>query len=133
MRLLRLFIVVLISLAVPFSNVAAAAMAYCAQSQKTSQVMEVASADDTGIHAHHHHASSSQTKVDHHQHGSSDKGQAGCDQCSYCQSCVSAFALPIHSGVPKIKVAGIVKAWATDAPPQAILEQPYRPPRFAFA
>lgn len=132
MRLIRLFLIVLMSIALPFTNVAAAAMVHCGESTMTPGTIASAQPDDGGMHVHHH-AAQKQDATDHHQHHSHGKADSGCNHCSYCQSCTSAFFPPVDSAVPSFEAADIRYSLVTDPVPVPFLEQPFRPPLFAFA
>ncbi|KIF80001.1 hypothetical protein [Noviherbaspirillum autotrophicum] len=140
MRLIRFFLILLISVALPFTNVAAAAMVHCAQAAGGIKQVAAAQADDSGLHAHHHHAMQAQqpqqAKADHHQHhasGKSAKSGDACSQCSYCQSCAAAFFPAADSRMPSFSASDIKPGLVAGAAPNPHLDPLFRPPRLAFA
>lgn len=136
MRLIRFFLVLLLSVALPFTNVAAAAMVHCAQPTGDAREAVVIQADTAGMHAHHHAMHAQQDKADHHHHHASDKsGKSadGCSQCSYCQSCASAFFPSGDSRMPAPAVSDIQHGMIAGPAPTPHLDQLFRPPRLAFA
>lgn len=132
MRLIRLFLILLLSVSLPFANVAAAAMEHCAQQETVAQSPASENMDHSGMHAGHH-AMQDQTASDHHPHDSSSHDSAGCSSCSYCQSCASAVVPPHRSESVRVEPKAIVKTPVTDPVPRTFLEQPFRPPALAFA
>lgn len=130
MRLFRFFLVLLISVALPFTNVAAAAMVHCAQ--EATQVQ----ASDIGMHAHHHAAQAQQDTAQHHAHhasGKAEKSSDGCSQCSYCQSCASAFFPAVDSRMPAFSASDIKPDLVAVPAPTPHRDPLFRPPRLAFA
>lgn len=132
MRLLRLLLAVLLSIALPFTNVAAAAMVHCAQPATATEAVMAMPADGADMHAHHHQMQDEGKAGDTSQMPSADGG-GGCDHCSYCQSCVSMFFAPQNHDVVQSKPVSAAQIWVAEVLPQSVLEQLYRPPRFAFA
>jgi hypothetical protein len=135
MRAFRLFLVLLLSLALPLSNVAAAAMMHCAEPAPAAQASMEDAAGDMHGHGHeHHHAAQPDNQADHHQqHDASAKANAGCDHCSYCQSCASAGLPAVSHTMQHLKPLGHIAVHASDDVLQAASALPYRPPRPAFA
>ncbi|MBI1892486.1 MAG: hypothetical protein HYS18_17720 [Burkholderiales bacterium] len=141
MRSLRLFIVVLISLALPFTNVAAAAMAHCGQMNssmhhKSAAPMEHAATDVSHIdHSKMDHSAhqmmDNQASAD--ENPSSNNDVTACNHCSYCQSCVSVMIPLSINPVPTLNSSGAEKSFITTSVPQSVVESLFRPPRLAFA
>lgn len=127
----RLIIIFLISIALPLSNLATAAMVHCAQTTKAPDA--AVTMTDHASHAHHHEQMQEQATADHHQHDGSAGGHPSCDHCSYCQSCSSAFVPPTGGDMPRLKISTQTRHGVPDMASQSVLEQLYRPPRFAFA
>ena len=132
MRLIRLFLILLLSVSLPFANVAAAAMVHCGQMETASQPVASEHSEHSSLHAQHH-AVQDQGAVDHQQQDSSSPTNASCNHCSYCQSCASAIVPPLVSQTLRIDKSVIVKTSFTDLLPRTFLEEPFRPPAFAFA
>ncbi|HJW57137.1 MAG TPA: hypothetical protein VJ577_17885 [Burkholderiaceae bacterium] len=140
MRLIRFFLILLVSVALPFTNVAAAAMVHCAQEASGIEQVAAAQAHDSDLHAHHHHAMQAQqpqqAKADHHQHhasGKSAKSGDTCSQCAYCQSCTSAFFPATDSRMPSFSASDIKPGLVAGAAPSPHLDPLFRPPRLTFA
>jgi hypothetical protein len=136
MRLIRFFLVLLISVALPFANVAAAAMVHCAQSAVDIQEAVTVQADGAGMHSHHHEMHAQQDTTDHHQHHTSDKSgksSGECSQCSYCQSCASAFFPAVDSRMPSFSASDIQPNLVAGPAPTPHRDPLFRPPRLAFA
>lgn len=133
MRLVRLFLILLLILALPFTNVAAASMAHCENSSGMSQEHAAEPADHGGHGGQHadHGAISDHDQSDHSQHGAVDQNDAACSHCSYCQSCVSAIAPRPASALP-LDIPAKEKFRVTDQVMQSFQEPFFRPPRLAF-
>lgn len=132
MHLIRIFLAILISIALPFANVAAAAMVHCEPSAGAAQEAVLAHAHDAGMHAHH---PAQQDGAEHHHHaaGKPVKNGDGCSQCSYCQSCAAAFFPAAANRMPTPSASDIRHNLHAAPPPTPLAEQLYRPPRLAFA
>ena len=132
MRLIRLLLILLISISLPFANVAAAAMQHCVQESSASSAVSI---DDTqlsgqpaeraGIHV--------KSTADHHSHDSSGHSELACSSCSYCQSCAAAIVPQLDNRSIRLAAPLLVKTMVTDLVPRTFLEQPFRPPSHAFA
>lgn len=133
MHLLRIFLAILISIALPFANVAAAAMVHCAPSAGAAQEAVLADAHDAGMHAHQHAQQDGADQHHHHAAGKPVKNGDGCSQCSYCQSCASAFFPAAAHRTPTSSASDIRHSLQAAPPPTSLAEQLYRPPRPAFA
>jgi hypothetical protein len=131
MRLFRLFLVLLLSVVLPFSNVAATAMVHCAPTETVAESGAADHSDHSGMHAQHH-GLQDQSASDHHQHDLSND-YAGCSNCSYCQSCASALVPPLANHHFRINPPATLKTPITSLVPRIFLEEPFRPPALAFA
>ena len=135
MRLIRLFLILLLSISLPFANVAAAAMVHCAQPATESQSIASDHIKHSANHANHaeHAAVQEQGTAGQQPHNAFNHNDVGCSNCSYCQSCASAIVPPLASQSVRIEARVIVKTSFTDLVPRIFLEEPFRPPALAFA
>lgn len=132
MRLIRLFLLVLLSISLPFANVASAAMVHCAQMETTVQSNAPHHTDHSGMHAEHR-VMQDQDASDPQHDLSSSQNSAECSNCSYCQSCASAIVPPLSSQSWRIEAPPSLKSPLTSLVPRIFLEEPFRPPALAFA
>lgn len=137
MRVIRPFLILLISFALAFTGVAASAMTHCAETVDLGQAEVQASADGTGIHADHEamlHAHAAQPDANtqgHHGHTPSDGLSAECNHCSYCQSCASASMPPVGSKAHHVDDSSLTTSSVTESVTQFHTDSPFRPPRHA--
>ena len=132
MRLIRLFLILMLSISLPFANVAAAAMVHCAQPATESQSITSEHIKHSANHAEHA-AVQDQGSAGQQQHNAFNHNNVGCSNCSYCQSCASAIVPPLASQSVRIEPRITVKTSITDLVPRIFLEEPFRPPALAFA
>jgi hypothetical protein len=126
-RLLKLWMICLISLALPIQGAAAASMVMCGMSQHMSHPT-----------AGHDHAAHAEASVgEHSESASKDAGKQDATKlakCSACSSCCAAGALPPtvvdFEGTPALDRFFVI---AGSAPASFLPGGPERPPRFLLA
>lgn len=132
MRLIRLFLILMLSVSLPFANVAAAAMVHCAQTETAAQSVGSDHMAHSGAHAGHH-SMQGQSAADFQQNDSSSQNKVECANCSYCQLFTSVIVPPLGNESWWLDASSTAKTPLTSLVPRIFLEEPFRPPALAFA
>lgn len=129
---LRLFVLWIVMLAVPFQGYAAVAMVFCGPA--SSGAMAAVSAKAAGAHDHAgHHQGDGHDQAQHAAHGSTDKSAGahpdGMHKCGTCGAChaaalIAALPLAVFHDLPAADLAEPAIAWAAVVP--HVLDRPPR-------
>ena len=134
MRLARLILTVLLSVALTFTGTVATAAVHC---DETSEV-------SSAVGAHHgaapEHGANEQGMLQH-EHVAPDKWDDGtsmraasaCSHCAFCQSCASPSLAAVAPGLSLHEIAVLAKSSLTQRVTQFFADFPDRPPRAGLA
>jgi hypothetical protein len=128
MSRLRLFVLWIVMLAVPFQGYAAVAMVFCGPASSAAMA--------TGAHGHDHamhHHGDGRDQARHAAHGGTDKGSGaqpdGMHKCATCGAChaaalIAALPVAVFHDLPAADLAEPAIAWAEVIP--HVLDRPPR-------
>ena len=134
MRLARLILTVLLSVALTFTGTVATAAAHCDETSEVSPTVgphhgapPQDEANEQGVLQHEHVA------TDKWDDGTSMRAASACSHCAFCQSCASPSLAAVTPGLPLHEIDALAKSSLTQRVTQFFADFPDRPPRAALA